>query len=61
MVHSSPSFRRHMARGEAPHHSLTAPRTAIGLNKIRVSDFYYFEQGLSAPVRFVWQPEGQSH
>jgi hypothetical protein len=50
MVHASPSSRCYLARGEAPHHSLTVPLTATDLNKteasvpeIGLSSFYSFE------------------
>jgi hypothetical protein len=37
MVHTSPPCRRCLARGGAPHRSLTAPLTTVGPNKIRQS------------------------
>jgi hypothetical protein len=55
MVLASPSSRRCLAGGEAPSRSLTALLTAAGLDKTTLSSFYNFEQGLSVPIRFMWQ------
>jgi hypothetical protein len=57
VVHVSPSSRRRLAGGEAPHCSPTMPLTAADLDKIGVSSFYSFEQGLSVLVHFMWQQE----
>jgi hypothetical protein len=38
VVHTSPSSRRRLARGGAPHQSLVAPLTAIGPDKTEQSD-----------------------
>jgi hypothetical protein len=55
MVTAYSSSRQHLIEGDAPHRTPTAPLTAIGPNKTGVSDFSCFEQGLPAPVRFMWQ------
>jgi hypothetical protein len=57
MVNASPLSIRRLAGGEASYHSLTAPLTAVGLDKPEclisktgLFGFYYFKHGLLAPV-----------